>query len=138
MLQAQLSHMHPELPADLLKTYSRGRTFLRYEHLYWVADWCKIIEDRIPNHDSESVVFGNVAKQNDFYFRMRYLNFIRKEIISEERLERREAAARKAREAAAALSEGASSSAPRPPPIPPSSASAARRNRRKTKDYQKK
>ena len=31
MLCDQLKRMHPYVPNDIIKTYSRGRTFLRYE-----------------------------------------------------------------------------------------------------------
>ena len=32
MLCYQLKRMHPNVPADIIKTYARGRTFLRYKY----------------------------------------------------------------------------------------------------------
>ena len=32
MLRSQLQEQHPNVPVDIIKTYSRGRTFLRYKH----------------------------------------------------------------------------------------------------------
>ena len=83
-------------------------------------------------------------------FRIRYLNFVRKEIISAERLEKRQAARKKAMEAAEALATvqaagagtqgdvatATSSTTPALPlPSVTASGSAARRNRRQAKQF---